>query len=856
MKELGKKKLKYIKRNFPTLSDEELAKKLRISIKVIKKARLEMDLLRKEEKKAEEAKWLPQVKTFLSGSGKGLFKRKILIAVVMVCLIIGFIFSIPSSRKFIARSLSSLLPLDKSNLNVLVIVIDTLRADHLGCYGYGAIETPNIDALAQEGVRFNQVASAIPLTLPSHCSIFTGTYPLFHLVRDNGGYYLDEDYITLPEMLKVRNYKTAAFISAYVLDSKWGLDQGFDYYFDEFDLTKYKKVSLSSVQRPGGEVQREAIEWLEKNKENKFFAWIHYYDPHSPYTPPPPFDKKYEGRPYDGEIAYIDFLIGRLMDYLQQEKLLEKTLLVFTSDHGEGLGEHKEILHGNFIYDTTVRVPLIIRFPDKEIQDKVISTQVRLIDIVPTILDYLGIEFSEEIQGVSLLPLIKGNSEDLPAYSETYYPRIHFGWSELISIRKNGYKYIDAPKPELYDLRADPSELNNLYLQKKDIAEQLKSELNQIIERDSTKAGKKAAKRELDQETRQKLRALGYLGSTTEANLEKRGTHLADPKDKIDVIKLMTEAEKMDDEEKYDEAIVILENLLTLDSNIVDAHLMLGNMYSKKERYEDAIGEFNKAIEINPDYDAPRINMAMAYKQLDKYDEAIALLKEVHAREPRNNRANYHLADAYMSIKDYDSAIKYLRIGLRYEPSSPTLNAELAMNYYDLGNLEKSEENLNKALQYNPNIHSAHFTLALIYEKKRNYIAAEQEYYKEIKNNPDDFRPYFNLGKIYGMQRDFTKQIEYYNKALERHSNFAEGYFYLAKAYLDTRNAENFELAIEAATKGLEINPYSPQAPLGHYILTDIYNRQGKRDLAQLHLQKARQLEQTLKEKGIIADNN
>jgi arylsulfatase A-like enzyme/Tfp pilus assembly protein PilF len=856
MKKLGKKKIKYIKRNFPTLSDEEFAKKLRIPIKVIKKARMEMDLLREEEKKAKEARWLSQVKKFFSGSGKGLLKRKYLIAVVILCLIIGLVFFIPSSRNIISKSVSSLLPMDKSELNIVVIVIDTLRADHLGCYGFKEIETPNIDAIAQEGVRFDQVVSSIPLTLPSHCSIFTGTYPLFHQIRDNGGYYLDDSYTTLAEILQAKGYKTAAFISAYVLDSKWGLDQGFDYYFDEFDLTKYKRVSLSNVQRPGGEVQHEALKWLGENKEERFFAWIHYYDPHSPYTPPSPFREEYPGRPYDGEIAYVDFLIGKLENYLEEEGLLENTLLIITSDHGEGLGEHKEILHGNFIYDTTVRVPLIIRFPRKSVSNKAIKAQVRLIDIMPTILDYIGIESPEEVQGTSILSLVKNDGEDLAGYSETYYPRIHFGWSELISIRKNGYKYIDAPKPELYDLRVDPGEMNNLYQEKKEVAEQFKSELNQIIQKYANREDKKTARAQLDQETVRKLRTLGYLGSSTTTNLDQRGTHLADPKDKIDVIRLMTEAEKMSDLEQHDEAITALENLLSLDSNIVDAHLMLGNMYSKKERYEDAIEEFKKAIEINPEYDAPKINMAMAYKHMDLFDEAIAILKEVHAKEPRNNRANYHLADAYMSKKDYDNAIKYLKIGLRYEPSSPTLNAELAMNYYDLGSLEKSEENFRKALQYNPNIHSAHFTLALIYEKKRNYIAAEQEYFKEIKNNPDDFRSYFNLGKIYGRQRDFNKQIEYYKKALERYSNFAEGYFYLAKAYLDTRNTENFELAIEAATKGLEINPYSAQAPLGHYVLTDIYNRQGKRDLAQLHLQKARQLEQTLKDKGIIADSN
>lgn len=853
---LSKKKLKYIKRNFPALSDEDIAQRLHIPSKVIKKARWEMGLLREEEKREKESRLLFRLKSLISGSGRGWRKWRIIAMLSAVLLVLVLVFFLTPMRRYLSRSIPFLFPVDKSNLNVLVVVIDTLRADRLGCYGYRDIRTPNIDEIAREGVRFHQVVSSIPLTLPSHCSIFTGTYPLFHLVRDNGGYYLDDSFTTLAEIFRAEQYKTAAFISAYVLDSKWGLDQGFDYYFDEFDLTKYKKVSLSTVQRVGGEVQKEALEWLEKNREEKFFAWIHYYDPHSPYTPPPPYDMDYQGKPYVGEIAYVDYLIGKLKLFLQEHGLLENTLLIITSDHGEGLGEHEEILHGNFIYDTTVRVPLIIRFPDKEIEDKVIESQARLIDIMPTILDYLKINIPREVQGVSLMPMIKGEEGDLAGYSETYYPRIHYGWSELLSIRKDGYKFIDAPRLELYDLRADPEELKNLYQEKKDLADKLKAELDQIIEKNSNKGEGRRARAELDQETVQKLRALGYLGSSTDVDFNKRGTHLADPKDKLDVIRLMTEAEKQSDSENYDEAIQILENVLKLDSNIVDAHVMLGNMYSKKEEYHKAIEEFKIAIEINPDYDAPKINMAMAYKLLGKFDEAIAILKEVHLRQPRNNRANYHLAHAYMSKEEYEAAIRYLKKGLEYESSSPTLTADLGLAYYDLGKQEQSEQHLQRALQYNPNLHTVHFTMALIYEKKRDYIAAEREYLQEIRNNPDDFKAYFNLGKIYGMRREFDQQIEYYRKALERHPHFAEGYFYLAKAYLDTRKEENYENAIDAATKGLEINPNSEQAPLGHYVLTDIYNRQGKKDLADFHLNLARQLETALKEKTITGENN
>ncbi len=291
------------------------------------------------------------------------------------------------------KSLRSMLsPIKLEELNIILFTIDTLRADHLECYGYDKVKTPQINRLANEGILFEYNIAQAPLTLPSHSSILTGTYPLHHGIRDNGGFYLDESQLTLAESLKSKGYATGAFVAAFVLDSRWGLDQGFDYYYDNFDLTKYKKVSLDSVQRRGDEVLAEVYKWVENQAQQKFFAWIHLYDPHTPYDPTEPYKTEYGGRQfglYDGEIAYVDQLIGEFRVFMEEKNLFEKTLIIFTGDHGESLGEHKESAHGFFIYDSAIRVPLIIRFPEGKYAGHVVSNQVKSIDIMPTILHNL-----------------------------------------------------------------------------------------------------------------------------------------------------------------------------------------------------------------------------------------------------------------------------------------------------------------------------------------------------------------------------------------------------------------------------------------------------------------------------------
>jgi len=354
--------------------------------------------------------------------------------------------------------------------NVILISMDTVRADRLGCYGHRGINTPSIDFLASHGVRFQNAIAPAPLTLPSHTTLLTGLYPTTHGVRDNTTFRLSEKALTLAEILKENGYRTAATVGAFVLDSSRGLDQGFDYYDDELPKPKARSdrllpdgvpdIGMREVsERPAGVVTRRALSWLRDNSDEKFFLWIHYFDAHYPYTPPPPYSREYQKRPYYGEIAFVDRNIGMILDELRTSELLDNTLIIVTGDHGESLGEHREYTHCIFIYDSTIKIPLIMSWAGKIPAGTVIGDVVSLADVVPTILDFLGIDPGHGMDGVSLVDVISGRSEgERFVYSESMFPYLNYGWSRVYGIRGPRWKYIETSNPELFDLSRDPGE--------------------------------------------------------------------------------------------------------------------------------------------------------------------------------------------------------------------------------------------------------------------------------------------------------------------------------------------------------------------------------------------------------------
>lgn len=732
-------------------------------------------------------------------------------------------------------------------MNVLLFTLDTTRADHIGCYGYTNIRTPNIDGLAAGGVMFRNATAQVPLTLPSHSSIFTGTYPFVHGVRDNGGFYLEPENVTLAEILKQKGWATSAFVGAFVLDSRWGINQGFDHYYDNFDFAKYKKISLDSVQREGGEVIKAFFDWFKTNGDRRFFSWIHFYDPHTPYEPPEPYKSEYSGRPwglYDGEIAYVDSLIGKVLESLREKGVLDKTIVVIAADHGESLGEHGESSHAFFIYDATVSVPLILKLPAVNSKAKIIDAQVENVDIMPTLLDLLGIAVPKEVQGRSLAPLLVGSraGADRMAYSESYYPRYHYGWSELKSLRTARYQYIQAPRPELYDVVGDPMERTNIFGQNSSQAERFIQEMKRIEERSPAPGDASKAPRQLDDDTVEKLKALGYVGGFTSSARLGRSAGLADPKDKIPLYNKIKQAEGASADREYDDALKKLGEVIDEDPGIMEARQVRGQIYMELDRSEDAVEECRAALEIDPEYEAAIFTMAQAYRKLKKFEEAAAGFRRLIQLDPKDPKPYMNLGEISIDVGDFDAAVSHLEKAIAADPEhSSVAHNLLGSAYLEKKMLEPAEREIRKSLEMRPQMPDAHYNLGLLYEEKGDLRTAAEEYRKEIEIHPAAYPAYFNLALLYAKTGDGPGEIENFKEAVKANPKFARGYLFLAKAYLD-RN-ENFDEAIRLALKGLELEPEAESAPLGHYVLADIYNRLGRLSEYRAELEKGQALE-------------
>lgn len=651
----------------------------------------------------------------------------------------------------------------ESSLNVLIITLDTLRADRVGCYGYSKAKTPNLDELAKKGVRFENTVCQAPLTLPSHTSLFTGLYPLYHQVRDNGSYYLDKRFKTLAEIFKEREYKTAAFIGAFPVDSRFGLDQGFDVYDDKFrEEVKFKTFNS---ERKAEEVFLSFKEWFSKNFNYKFFIWIHYYDPHLPYDPPSPYKEQFSD-PYDGEVAYSDFYVGEIIDLLKEKNVFDETLIVIASDHGEGLGEHREIDHGIFLYNTTLKVPLIFHAAQNLPSNKIVSSQVRLIDICPTILDLLKIPISEEVQGESLIPYVEGKEKrDLVSYMETVHPKEMFSWADLKGIMNGKMKFVDAPKPELYDLKKDPKEENNLFQKEKQIALKMKKELDNLIERFSSKI---SSRRELSPKEEETLRALGYVGDSFKPG--EKSSNLPDPKDKIEIWYTLQVARGFQRRGEYKKAEELYQKGIIMEPNCSLNYLFLGGLYMRTNRTQEAYEVYKQGARTLPESIPLHDGMAKVSVQLNKYQEA---LRECEAMLALNNKYFNALVLAgfiYNRLGEKEKALDHLQKAASIEPENKPLLIDyagilatsgrpedaievyeklkieypddfkifqyLGITYGNTGNLEKSIDNLKKAIELWPTA-LAYFNLAVALEKTGNLEEAAYYLRTYLQSTPE-----------------------------------------------------------------------------------------------------------------------
>ena len=642
--------------------------------------------------------------------------------------------------------------------NVVLITIDTLRADHVGCYGYKQIKTPNIDGLAAEGTRFDRAFAVVPVTLPSHSSILTGAYPMLSGMHDFSGNKLSPLQPTLASVLKQAGYQTGAVIAAAVLDSRFGLNQGFDFYYDHFEFSRLDEANLDEMQRPGNVVADVALDWLEKewlkdglakNPQKKFFLWMHLYDPHLPYHLPEPYANEYAARPYDGEIAFADEQVGRLLRFLKEKGIYQNTVIVLCGDHGESLGEHGEKTHGFFIYNATMHVPLIIKLPKNRLPGngtgRAVGDPVSLVDLMPTILGAVGVEIPPQVQGRSLLSELRSEHDDREPddksdrdrvlYGETFLPRIHFNWSELRGSENTKYHFIDAPRPELYDLVKDPGEVHNLFTDKSAVAEEMRAKLVGLI-RDYSAGKELAEKTGLDPALMERLKSLGYAGFSGGTDPTISSRDLPDPKDRIATYELISDAISDSQHGHFQESIEKLKSVIKTEPNSVPAHYMQGLNYYRLKMFVEAVDELQKTIQLSPDYALASFNLGMAQAHAGQMDEAIATLQRTLQLDATNFEAAFNLGVAYVQKKQLEPAASAFR-------QSVTIYPEFARGHRALGEtllyqdkVDDAIAELRRAVELAPQEPIMHESLAKALAAKGLTVEAEEETRRAQQQQP------------------------------------------------------------------------------------------------------------------------
>lgn len=658
--------------------------------------------------------------------------------------------------------------------NVLLITLDTTRADRIGCYGYALADTPNLDKLASDGVRFINAYCPAPLTLPSHCSLLTGTTPLFHRVRNNGFYYLQGDQTTLAEVLKEKGFQTAAFVSSFTLDSRFGVDQGFDVFDDHFLEEGATKNFMS--ERRAEKTYSAFSQWFDSWSGKKFFCWVHFYDPHLPYNPPSPYKEKYVKRPYDGEIAYMDYYIGRTIDKLREKGVLDSTLVILIGDHGEALGEKNEIDHGLYIYNVTTRVPLIIYAPAFLPRGLALESQVRLIDVMPTICDLLEIPIPINVQGTSLLPYLEGRKKnDLPVYIETYMPREYYGWSELLGFIDGDWKFIRAPKSELYNIEEDPSEVNNLIAEKADTASNLGKKLEAFIKEHSSSQG--LGKRTLSSEEQERLRSLGYIGGLVE--VDESLEDLPDPKDKVDEYSIFAHARKYEYEENFELAERNYKELLKLNPDSPWNYVYLALLYERIDRLDDSLRILEQGRRRLPDSLVVLSRLSLFYMKKMKPKEAFETSQTVLRIDPLYFDALYSSAIALANMGRWKEALGYFEKVLEIEPENKLIRIQYAYCLYALNRAEEALQVYLKLLDEHPNDPIIYREIGILYDSMGELDKACESLKKAVEIDPSP-NAYYN-----------------YAVALEKNGNLKEAIRYL-KLYLETTREGDAETKANA----------------------------------------------------------
>jgi choline-sulfatase len=681
---------------------------------------------------------------------------RVLSATFLALLVPGAATGAPPERKSLPPS-------------IVLITLDTVRADHIGCYGYRTAETPALDGLARDGTRFANAYTVVPITLPSHAAILTGTYPMWNGVRDFTSPGLRGTVPALAEILKRRGLSTAAFISSYALNSMRGLNRGFEVYDDQMNLGAGSSRDLFLATRPGDTTTIRMLEWLDRHRDKPFFVWLHLYDAHSPYRSPEPYASRHAALPYDGAIAFDDAQVGRAMSALRRDGLYDSSLIVVTSDHGESLGEHGEAQHGFFVYNSTLLVPLIVKWPGGRDSGRVVAQPVSTIDIASTIAQAAGVPDSDQhnFQGESLArwtgPGVASTAKQALVYSESYYARDSFGWHELRALVDRQYKYIDAPEPELYDVEHDAGELSNIIANHEAVAGSMRTKLKEL-ERRHTNETASTGTHPLDSETLEALRSLGYVAYQAAPAAPRGATALEDPKQKIATFNDILRAGDLRRTGQHGEAAKLLAELKSREPALNVLPFEAGENDLAWGKPQDAVSEFRAAVQLNPHFDQALLGLGRACFELKQDPEAATALELALHLGPHNFLARLALASVYLREGAADKAETELARVVADQPQFAEGHAEygmvlarrkayadavreiersLELGYRDAGSLnslgisraqlgqhEAALEAYQQALQLDPRSAAACLNLAI--EHRRAGEAAEaQRYYRK-----------------------------------------------------------------------------------------------------------------------------
>lgn len=710
--------------------------------------------------------FLYKILPYIKKSTETTIQKRLYSLCLLLCvlLLVNTLFSSKHSLTF-AESLSS-------KPNLLLITIDTLRADRLSCYDSTHLKTSHIDGLTTEGALFTRAFANTSTTLPSHANILLGVSPLYHGIHENSYFVVHKDYLTLAEHLKTAGYTTGAFVGAFPLDRKFGLDQGFDVYDDDFG--NRSSYNLQKLERKSADVLTKASQWLE-TQTSPWFLWVHCYDPHDPYIPPSPYSEQYAQSPYDGEVAYVDAELGEFLQNLQENKRLEDTFIVFTGDHGESLGQHGELTHGFFAYNTSIWIPLIISGPG--IKSSHVDQPVSHLDIFPTVCDLLKIKKPEFLQGISLMPSIRGRKlSDRLIYFESLSPHYSMGWAPLQGFVKGRFKFIESPIPELYDLEIDFDEQKNLAAEHD--LRPFQKKLSEVIEQyTSPKAS--SSRSWTDRESLEKLRSLGYISSSHNGEAKKSYGPQDDVKTLLPFYNKAMEAITLHQKGKTQAGINILKTIISerKDFDIPYSHL--------STLYHEGLGKMPEALEVlkmgfthNPSSYEIFYKYVKFLIKADENERAIEL-----AGNARFCQMDYdsdiwtNIGVAYQKLGNFNMAQRAYKQALRIDPRYPIANyylglmfKSIALKNKDANALKECLENFKKAIEIDPNYADAYVGLGNTYLQTNNLEEGIYCLEKSIEIRPPQAPVIYNLGMAYFNKGNKEKALAYFTRFKKEYS--------------------------------------------------------------------------------------